>query len=315
MVARVAPCDPVQPSSPASRPAVSVVVPVRDGADALDRCLSALAAQDYPRELLDVVVVDNRSTEDVAAVVAGHPGVVLLREPEGGSYAARNTGLAASRGEVLAFTDADCAPAPGWVSAAVAELARDPRAAMVGGAVELTFRHGRPVTACELLEAVQAFPQQRYLERYRFAATANMVTWRETLRSVGPFDPQLLSGGDHEWGGRVAAAGGEQRDAAAAVVGHPARSGWPESVRKWRRVAQGRATAARRERRVRFHLVRSVWREVRSAALELGRSAHHPQLTTTAARVRYLAAHTACRAVTAAVLARALVATLRPRRR
>lgn len=291
-------------------PAVSVIVPVRDGSAALDRCLAALARQDYPHDLLSVVVVDNGSSEDVAAVVARHPGVVFAEQPHGGSYAARNRGLEASTGEVVAFTDADCDPLPGWVTASVAELVGPPRAAMVGGAVELVYPRGRPVTACELFEAVQAFPQQRYLERYGFAATANMVTWRETLELVGPFDQELLSGGDFEWGSRVAAAGGVQRYAAEAVVLHPARSTWRESVRKWRRVARGRATTGYRGSRVRFELTRGIWREVRSAVLELGRSGRHPQLAARGSRARYLAAHTTCRAITAAVLTRALVATL-----
>ena len=87
-------------SAPASRawPPVSVIVPVKDGAAALDRCLTALDAQDYPGRA-QVVVVDNASTEDVGAAVAAHPGVALLREERRGSYAARNTGLAAATGE------------------------------------------------------------------------------------------------------------------------------------------------------------------------------------------------------------------------
>lgn len=263
---------------------------MRDGAAALERCLTALDAQDHPADRLSVLVVDNGSTEDVASVVARHPRAVLLSQPRGGSYAARNTGIAASTSEVLAFTDADCEPRPDWVSAAVAALSAPPRAAMVGGAVELTYEHGRPVTACELFEAVRGFPQQQYVEQYRFAVTANMVTWRRTIEEVGDFDLEILSGGDYEWGNRVAAAGGLQRYAPSAVVRHPARSTWGESVRKWRRVARGRIAMGYTER-VRFELTRLVWREGRAILLEVPRSLRYEQLRSPGQRARYLAAN------------------------
>ncbi len=291
-----------------------VVVPVRDGAEALDRCLAALDGQDYPPELLSVVVVDNASVEDVAAVVARHPRATLLRQPSGGSYAARNLALRGARAEVLAFTDADCDPLPDWVSASVGSLTAEPRAAMVGGAVQLTYEHGRPVSACELFEAVQGFPQERYLERYRFAVTANMTAWRATFDEVGPFGEELVSGGDHEWGNRVAAAGGLQRYAPAAVVRHPARATWDEALRKWRRVSSGRVATHRSSGGRRRDAARVVWREGKSVLLEVGRSLRYPQLPTPAARVRYLAAHTAYRTITAAAFTRELAASLGRRR-
>ena len=76
----------------------------------------------YPADRFDVVVVDNASTEDVAAAVPADERFTLLVEPRRGSYAARNTGLGVARGEVLAFTDADCRPDPDWLTEAVAEL-------------------------------------------------------------------------------------------------------------------------------------------------------------------------------------------------
>lgn len=293
---------------------VTVIVPVRDGAALLDRCLSALDRQDHPHDHLQVIVVDNRSVEDIAAVVAQHPGVLLLHQPDGGSYAARNLALRSARGEVLAFTDADCDPAPDWVSSAAAGLAAPPRAAMVGGAVELTFEHGRPVTACELFEAVQGFPQEMYLRDYHFAVTANMVTWRETFDLVGEFDGTLMSGGDTDWGRRVHAAGGEQRYVPTAVVRHPARATWGEAVRKWRRVADGRLRSGLGAGWGRYALAQVVWWEGKSLVQELAGARRHPQLVGPLARGRYLLAHSAWRGTTALLFARAFFATFLPRR-
>jgi hypothetical protein len=103
-------------------PAVSVVVPVRNGAATLPALLDALAAQDLdlPWELL---VVDNGSRDDTPELVRRHPvGARLLHESQVGSYAARNAGIAEAAAPVLAFTDADCVPEPGWLSAGLAAL-------------------------------------------------------------------------------------------------------------------------------------------------------------------------------------------------
>jgi glycosyltransferase involved in cell wall biosynthesis len=294
-------------------PTASIVIPVRDGASALDSCLTAVTALDYPAPV-QVIVVDNASTEDVGAVVARHPGVRLLNEPRAGSYAARNTGLLAATGEVLAFTDADCRPDRAWLRESVAALRRPPRADMVGGRVELTYREGRPVTGSEWFEWLHGFPQDRYLADQHFAVTASMVTWRSTMDRTGPFDARLLSRGDAEWGQRVAAWGGIQRYAPDAVVLHPARATLRESVAKWRRVARGRAVndlgaglGARHFAGLALHQVRS-WL---STVVGVWQSSH---LRGWGPRVRYLTTYSVCRAVTIREQLRCVAPALASRR-
>src|SRR5690606_32801495 len=109
---------------------------------ALRRCLAALEDQDYPGDLVEVLVVDNASDEDVSAAVPSDPRFQLLQEPRRGSYAARNTGVRAATGEVLAFTDSDCVPRRDWLRRGVETLRSDPRADAIGGAIELFFPHG-----------------------------------------------------------------------------------------------------------------------------------------------------------------------------
>src|SRR4051812_31173088 len=114
-------------------PLVSVIVPVFNDADRLSACLDALAEQDYPVELVQVIVVDNGSTDDVGDVLSQRAGVCVLHEPRQGSYSARNAGIAAATGAVLAFTDSDCLPTSRWLSEAVRTLQLLPRPARVGG--------------------------------------------------------------------------------------------------------------------------------------------------------------------------------------
>jgi glycosyltransferase involved in cell wall biosynthesis len=173
---------------------VAVVVPVFDGARSLGRLLDALAAQDL-LEPWTLVVVDNDSSDDTAAVAASHrvqPRVV--HEARRGSYAARNAGIAATSEPVLAFTDADCAPHPGWLRAGLAAIRSG--ADLVGGEIHQVLSN-RP-TASERYDARHYLNQQETIERSGHAATANLFVRRAVFDHVGPFDPDLSSGGDLE---------------------------------------------------------------------------------------------------------------------
>jgi glycosyltransferase involved in cell wall biosynthesis len=111
----------------------SVIVPNRDAGATLSRTLEALAGQRFDEEY-EVVVVDDGS-EDGSAEAAERfgPPVRLVRRPRLGPGPARNAGAAEARGELLAFTDADCVPESGWLAAGAAALAE---ADLVQGAVE-----------------------------------------------------------------------------------------------------------------------------------------------------------------------------------
>ena len=118
---------PVPPDAAAARQLdVTIVIPVRDRAAMLDRCLTAVAAR-YP-----VVVVDDGSTDEsaVAAVAARHGTAMVRLASSGGPAAARNAGLAGIQTELIAFLDSDCVPPPGWIETLSAHLA-DPQVGAV----------------------------------------------------------------------------------------------------------------------------------------------------------------------------------------
>lgn len=92
-------------SSPAPDPLVSVVVPVFDGARFLGECLASLLAQDYPA--IEIVVVDDGSADDSAAIAEGFAGVRVLRRPHEGLGPTRNAGIRAATGSLIGFCDAD----------------------------------------------------------------------------------------------------------------------------------------------------------------------------------------------------------------
>src|SRR5215471_21848584 len=92
---------------------VTVVIPVRDRLEELDRCLAGL--RDLPR----VIVVDDASSDPaaIARIASPYGARVVHRAVNGGPGAARNTGLAAADTPLVAFLDSDCVPGPGWLDA------------------------------------------------------------------------------------------------------------------------------------------------------------------------------------------------------
>ena len=233
---------PPAPAGPA--PFVSVIVPVYNDEHGLDIALRALLAQRYEPARYEIIIVDNGSTDGTLAAARSaeraHAGRlrVLTEHAQRGSYAARNCGIAAARGSVLAFTDADCAPTPDWIGQGVAAL-EDSGAALAAGRIDMTFRGAQP-NVWEYLDAVGKLNQQRYIEAYGFGATANLFVQRAAIDRHGPFRADLVSGGDYEFGRRLTGAGEKAVYAEDAVVRHPARAGARAVFKKERRIQQGR---------------------------------------------------------------------------
>lgn len=223
-----------------TRPEVSVVIPVRDGAATIAATLDALAAQEGAPPF-EVIVVDNGSRDATAAVARQHPvGPIVVSEERPGSYAARNRGIGAARGTIIAFTDADCLPRPGWLRSACEALASG--ADLVGGRIEAVA--GPAPNRWAEYDGRRYLDQRRFVERMGFAATANLVVKRSVFDDVGPFDPELFSGGDLEWTRRAAAAGHRLVYSDEAAVGHQPRSSLRSTWALHRRLGAGIAVLA-----------------------------------------------------------------------
>lgn len=218
---------------------VSVIVPVWNDAERLGVCLRALEGQTYPGDLYEVVVVDNDSSDAVGEVVSRFARARVVREGRPGSYAARNAGLAHARREVVAFTDADCIPAPDWIEKGVARLARGGGRTVVAGRIETFPRATRRPNAVEQYEVLFALAQEEFVRKYGFGATANLFAPREAFERAGAFLDEVKSGGDLEWGRRVAGHGYTVEYAEEVCVRHPARASLSQLYSKLIRVTGG----------------------------------------------------------------------------
>lgn len=215
-------------------PDVSVIIPHYNDSLRLAKTIASLQAQDFPGPI-EVLVVDNGSDE---LPEVSQPAL-LLQEAAPGSYAARNKALKVARGAIIAFTDSDCLPHPNWISAGVAALSRSPEIGLIGGQVRVVSDEPGEPTIAELFDIAIAFPQEHYIRQGRYAATANVFTRTTIIEAVGQFDANLRSGGDAEWGQRVADAGYTLAYEPEAIVDHPARKSHAEIMKKIRRTTGG----------------------------------------------------------------------------
>jgi glycosyltransferase involved in cell wall biosynthesis len=217
---------------------VSVIIPVRDD-PRLAVCLDALARQTYSQERFEIVVIDNGQLGASAGFVAPYANVSLFHEPAPGAYAARNRGVQHARGEVLAFTDADCVPSPGWLAAGAERLSGSDAPDAVGGEIEVVPRDPARLTAAELYEMVWGFPQESFVVDKHFAATANLFVRREAFEAVGPFNAGMMSAGDVEWGQRAHSMGKTLVFGSSALVRHAARRTIGDLAAKYARTCGG----------------------------------------------------------------------------
>ncbi len=174
------------------RPVASVVIPCRDHARELARCLRTLVVQSCEGGF-EIIVVDAAADPAVAAVVGCHPEVRIVRSPAALlPGAARNLGAENAKGRWLLFIDADCVAEPGWLPAAIAALAQGAR--LVGGSV----RHGQPWHPVAVIDNLMQFSD---LAPGRPGGAApplpscNLAIARDDFLALGGF-PDLPAGED-----------------------------------------------------------------------------------------------------------------------
>jgi cellulose synthase/poly-beta-1,6-N-acetylglucosamine synthase-like glycosyltransferase len=179
---------------------IAVIVPVRNGGAEVAQCVRACLAQTRPPD--ELVVIDNGSTDDTAAV-ASAAGATVLTEPIRGSYRARNRGWRSTTADIIAFTDVDCVPDSNWLAELI-EPFTDPSVAGVGGAIiqaELKSASQRWMVERRFLDQAQNAAH----EFLPFFATANVAYRRSVLEELDGFDEVYLSGGDCDISWRIQA--------------------------------------------------------------------------------------------------------------
>lgn len=203
----------ISPQSP-----LAVVVPTRNRASQLRRCLAALAAQDVE---LEIVVVDDGSG-DAAAVseAAGTAGARLVRLDGVGPAAARNAGVRAARASIVCLTDDDCEPESSWARLLSAPV-RSGAAAASGRITAASASSPADRAWCVIVEHLRGEGSHPGSPSPGFASTANLCCSRALLEEL-PFDESfpLAAGEDRDWCARATKRGSAPIRIDDAVVVH-----------------------------------------------------------------------------------------------
>jgi GT2 family glycosyltransferase len=171
-------------------PFVSIVVPTYRRPAQLAACLGALARLDYPRDRFEVVVVDDGSgapPTEVVTTAAREIQVSLIAASHQGPAAARNAGAARAKGVLLAFTDDDCAPAPGWLQAFRRRFATDPDSMLGGHTVNALPGNVYSSASQALVDYIYGH-YNRDPDDARFFASNNLAVPASRFLEVGGFD-------------------------------------------------------------------------------------------------------------------------------
>jgi glycosyltransferase involved in cell wall biosynthesis len=198
-----------QPETPQT---VSVVIPCLNAAETLPALVDALLRQKLPAGTgLEIVIVDNGSTDASPRVAAGLP-VTRITESRPGAAAARNAGVRASRGSVIVFLDADTRPADDRLIAEhLATLAASPTTGIAGGAITHDPEQSGLLPFAENATGLFNWHNRLPARSLTFQPTGNMAFRRTLFDAVGPLDESLLWLEDFEFNARVRRAGYEIR--------------------------------------------------------------------------------------------------------
>jgi len=180
---------------PLDPPLLSLIVCTRDRSGRLDAFFEALGRM-RARAAWELVIVDNGSTDDTPvrlAVLAGSLGapVTIVREPRPGLGRARNAGVTAARGALLAFTDDDCYPAVDYIDS-VANAFADRERGFIGGRILLYDAQDHPITIRVDSTPIPIPPCS--VVPTGLVQGANMAFRREVLERIGGFDDALGPG-------------------------------------------------------------------------------------------------------------------------
>jgi len=168
-------------------PRVSAVVPFHDSGRHLRPCIESLLALEAEPGEVEIILIDNGSTDDSAAIAADFFGITVLHEATPGAYSARNTGIRVARAPIIAFTDADCTVDRDWARAILASM-DDPGTGAVIGHCRYPDDATLPLKLLGAWEnAKAAHVTRRCPPANRFAYCNNMAVRASLFDEIGPF--------------------------------------------------------------------------------------------------------------------------------
>ena len=202
------------------KPKISIVVPVYNGEKMLPLCLGSLMNLDYPKQDLEIIIVDNNSKDGSKAIIEKYPVKYLFEEKKGAGHA-MNRGIQASSGDFIAFMDHDCIANANWIKNTVNAFTSD----NIGGCGGKILVYNPTTFVEQYIQDKNMFSNKKFIQAkinfFPFIQAGNAMYRREIFQEIGLFDSGLfLEDMDISW--RVFLAGYQLKYVADAFVYHKA---------------------------------------------------------------------------------------------
>jgi cellulose synthase/poly-beta-1,6-N-acetylglucosamine synthase-like glycosyltransferase len=176
-------------------PGITVVVPAYQAETAIDDCIESLINLHYPKDKIEIIVVDNNSTDSTGERIKNYD-VKYLFEEHRNAYSARNKGIENAKFELVAFTDSDCIVSAEWLRN-ILKYFESENVGIVGGKI-LPFSIENEIE--RFIDFRKILDQEKMLEKsefsYPFCVTANCIVKRSILEELGGFDTYYKIAGD-----------------------------------------------------------------------------------------------------------------------
>lgn len=182
-----------------THPFVTVVIPAHNEEKLIGECIRSIFETQWPRDQLEILVVDHQSTDATASVAASSGARVLSGRQDMKIGAVRNVGLNAAKGEFVAFVDADCTVPKTWIRSAIDILRSGTQIGAVGGGPALSPKVATWVEHC--LGPSRSGP--RFVRHTNTLVTYSFIAPTNLLRDLGGFDETLISGEDDDMSNRI----------------------------------------------------------------------------------------------------------------
>lgn len=226
---------------------ISIIIPVYNDKKGLEDTFSSLLELSYPKNNLEIIIVDNNSSDGTGKVAeefsSKYPGLVkLLKETSvQSSYAARNRGISTAKGNLLLFLDADMRVDTDLLERLEYFFNRT-GAVYVGFDIKVTSENKENIFS--KYDRLTAFPVEDFIKHKNFSPTACLAVKKELFDKLGLFDEGLISSGDYEFGNRVYNSGCRLYFDPTITVYHPARDSFASLSKQYFRKGKGKSQLA-----------------------------------------------------------------------
>jgi mycofactocin system glycosyltransferase len=180
-------------------PAISIIVPVKNRPQDIEECLRSLKSLDYPKDMVEIFVVDDGSTDSTTEVVQVFKIKAILLPKSIGASACRNLAAEEARGDLLGFTDSDCAPHPQWLRELVPYF-NEETIGIVGGYVSNFYHHSSldryEDVRSSLNMGSHSFRTGESQSSNRYVPSCNLIIRKKAFYEAGGFQEDLIVGED-----------------------------------------------------------------------------------------------------------------------